>query len=149
MRQLTCAQPALPATAGAVAASPKQLQPSGGSQRPAAGAAASSSSSQQQPPHRKSKLLLIDDLPYTGDAERRQRLVRSLRDLACTARCPVIIIATDQGGGSGGGGGGGGMYGNAAMGTSKGLHKVRSCAQGRGGPGRRSAEQPGGRRCLQ
>ncbi len=83
-----------------------------------------------QQPGKHGKLLLVDDLPYVHDAERRQRLVSSLKELSATSRCPVVIIATDGGGGGGKGGngsgsGGGGLYG-AASGNVKGLHKVRS-----------------------
>ncbi len=82
------------------------------------------------------RLLLLEDLPHTHDAERRQRLAASLRDLAAGTRCPVVVIATEAegaaagpgwggGGGRGGGGGGGGVEAGSSMGGSKGLHKVR------------------------
>ncbi|WIA32153.1 hypothetical protein OEZ86_003002 [Tetradesmus obliquus] len=49
----------------------------------------------------------------------------SLGDLAATARCPVVVVATTEEGGSGGSKGAGySSYGSAAAGmTSKGLHK--------------------------
>lgn len=64
-------------------------QPQPGPPGTAAAAAAAG-----RPPQR-CKLLLIDDLPY-AEGERRQRLAVAMRDLACTARCPVVIIATEQ-----------------------------------------------------
>lgn len=80
----------------------------------------------------KGKLLLLDDLPYVGDSERRQRLMSSLRDMCLTSRCPVVLVVTEASGGSGGRGGGGGEGGMGAMGAmggySKGLHKVRAWA---------------------
>jgi hypothetical protein len=75
------------------------------------------------------KLLLLDDLPYVGDAERRLRLTESLKTLALTARCPVVLVTTETTGGGGGGrggfGGGGSEGGGlgAMGGFSKGLHK--------------------------
>lgn len=90
------------------------------------------------------RVLLLEDLPHTHDAERRQRLAASLRDLAAGTRCPVVVIATEAegaaagpgwggGGGRGGGGGGGGGEVGSSMGGSKGLHKVgETCCHGSG-----------------
>jgi hypothetical protein len=135
------------AQAGAAGGSqPPTQQPRSedGSQRGAAGAVIT--------PAAAGKLLLLDDLPYVGDAERRQRLTAALRDLCVTCRCPVVLITTETSGGGGGarggyGGGYGGGFGGGgdggAMGAmggySKGLHKVGigiqrrcvPCAEGR------------------
>ncbi|EFJ42812.1 hypothetical protein VOLCADRAFT_107059 [Volvox carteri f. nagariensis] len=74
------------------------------------------------------KLLLVEDLPHTHDTERRLRLASALRDLAATARGPVVLVATEvegqaTGGGERGGGGGGAPDGGGSMGGAKGLHK--------------------------
>jgi hypothetical protein len=72
------------------------------------------------------KLLLLDDLPFVGDSDRRQRLMDSLRTLCLTSRCPVVLVTTESSGSSGGGRGGGGEGGGglgAMGGFSKGLHK--------------------------
>jgi len=80
------------------------------------------------------KLLLLDDLPFVGDAERRQRLMGSLKTLCLTSRCPVVLVTTEASGGGVRGGAGGGAEGGGGLGAmggfSKGLHKVRSCLGG-------------------
>jgi len=74
----------------------------------------------------KQKLILVEDLPHVSDAERRGRVASALQELATTARCPVVVVATTEEGSGGRGGGGYGSYGAAAAGmTTKGLHKVR------------------------
>ena len=76
-------------------------------------------------PPKPRKLLLVEDLPHVADPERRGRLATALRELATTARCPVVVVATSQEGGGAKGPGGYGSYGAAGAGvTSKGLHKV-------------------------
>lgn len=79
---------------------------------------------QQGRPLRKQKLILVEDLPHVGDPERRARVASALQELATTARCPVVVIATTEEG-SGSKAGGCGPYGAAGGGvTTKGLHKV-------------------------
>jgi hypothetical protein len=70
----------------------------------------------------KQKLLLLDDLPHAHDAAARAVLAGLLRDLAATARCPVVIIATESD--SGGGGGDGSSNRGAALDVSRGVSKV-------------------------
>lgn len=67
------------------------------------------------------KLLVLDDLPHAADASHRHRLVRALQDLVATARGPVVIIATEPGSA----GTKQGTGASAAVGSIKGLHKVR------------------------
>ncbi|GIL86706.1 hypothetical protein Vretimale_19803 [Volvox reticuliferus] len=87
--------------------------------------AATRGSSLTSAPVPRPKLLLIEDLPHTHDAERRQRLVAALRDLAATARGPVVLVATEVEGqpGISGRSGGSGPDGGGPMGSSKGLQK--------------------------
>jgi hypothetical protein len=70
------------------------------------------------------KLLVLDDLPHAADASHRHRLVRALQDLVATARGPVVIIATEPGSA----GTKQGTGASAAVGSIKGLHKVRLLA---------------------
>lgn len=44
----------------------------------------------------KGKLVLIDDLPFTATPQLRQRMVNILKDLARTARWPVVLVLTDM-----------------------------------------------------
>jgi hypothetical protein len=80
---------------------------------------------QQQKAVPKQRLILVEDLPHVHDAERRGRVAAALADLATTARCPVVVVATTE---EGAVGRGQGQYGAAAAAvagmTAKGLHKV-------------------------
>jgi hypothetical protein len=68
----------------------------------------------------------LDDLPYAADPQRRQQLAGSIRDLAGSARCPVVVVSTDIGAGGGSAAGRGPQgAGSGAAGSSKGLPKVR------------------------
>ncbi|GLI69259.1 hypothetical protein VaNZ11_013841, partial [Volvox africanus] len=93
-----------------------QVPVPGASQAIASAATRGSSAPASRP-----KLLLIEDLPHTHDAERRQRLVAALRDLAATARCPLVLVATEEGKAGSSGRSGPGVGGT--LGSSKGLQK--------------------------
>jgi ribosome-binding protein aMBF1 (putative translation factor) len=113
-----CKFAALPLTCNATAQQQTQQQQTQASQQ--------QQQQQQGRAPRQQKLVLVEDLPHVGDPERRARVASALRDLATTARCPVVVIATTEEGGGGRGPGGYGSYGAAGAGvTSNGLHKVR------------------------
>ncbi|GLC50834.1 hypothetical protein PLESTB_000437100 [Pleodorina starrii] len=102
----------------------------GGGSQPPAGHATRGSAPTAAAGAPRPKLLLVEDLPHTHDAERRQRLAAALRDLAACARGPVVLVAIEAegqaaggGGGGGRGGGDGGGGGGGSMGGVKGLHK--------------------------
>jgi hypothetical protein len=72
------------------------------------------------------RLVVLDDLPHVHSHESRQQLAQVLQDMVRGARCPVVMITTEESGGSMSvgfqGGGDGGT--NMATGSYKGLHKV-------------------------
>jgi hypothetical protein len=124
-----CKFAALPLTCNATAQQPQQRTQQ--QQQQTQQTQASQQQQQQQAKAaRKQKLILVEDLPHVVDPERRMRVASALHDLATTARCPVVVIATTEEGGGGRGPGGYGSYGAAGAGvTTKGLHKVRRLAQ--------------------
>eukprot|EP00955_Chlamydomonas_euryale_P078510 363169-Chlamydomonas_euryale.AAC.3 len=73
-----------------------------------------------RPPTRRCKLVLVEDLPHASDATGRTRVTNALRDLASTARFPVVLITTDAASATSGGPESGA---SAASGSAKGLHK--------------------------
>jgi hypothetical protein len=70
--------------------------------------------------------VVLDDLPHVHTPESRHHLAQVLQDMVRGARCPVIMITTEESGGSMSGGfqGGGDGGANLATGSYKGLHKV-------------------------